>query len=309
MSPILKSTEALFPMTREKRHEPFEFDVLYWFFGISSTRGWCPAVTVRQILFAGVDIGSLSTDVVLLDGDRAVRGSSIVATGASIRKAAAEAMDAALAAAGATAADIVFTVATGYGRDRLETADQRVTEITCHARGARHLFPGALTVLDIGGQDCKVIRLGTDGKVADFAMNDKCAAGTGRFLEVMARTLEMDLEQMGVRSLAASRALPVSSTCTVFAESEAVSLIASGAAPEDIAWGIHLAISERIAALAERIGVAAPAVMTGGVAKNPAARKALEDRFRLRFLVPEEPQLAGALGAALIALERNRSPH
>ncbi|RJP20515.1 MAG: 2-hydroxyglutaryl-CoA dehydratase [Deltaproteobacteria bacterium] len=272
-------------------------------------RGWCTAVTARPILFAGVDIGSLSTDVVLLDGDRRIRGASIVSTGASIRRAAREAIDAALAAADAAEEEIAFTVATGYGRDRLETADQRVTEITCHARGARHLFPGALSVLDIGGQDSKVIRLGHDGKVADFAMNDKCAAGTGRFLEVMARTLEMDLEQMGMRSLAASRSIPVSSTCTVFAESEAVSLIASGAAPEDIAWGIHLAIAERIAALAERIGIAEPAVMTGGVAKNPAARKALEDRFRLRFLVPDEPQLAGALGAALLALERNRSPH
>jgi predicted CoA-substrate-specific enzyme activase len=261
------------------------------------------------MLYAGIDIGSLSTDVVLLDADRAVVGSSITATWASTRKASREAMEAALAAAGAVREDIVCTVATGYGRDMVETADLRVTEITCHARGARHLFPGALTVLDIGGQDSKVIRLAHDGKVADFAMNDKCAAGTGRFLEVMARTLEMDLERMGARSLLASRSLPVSSTCTVFAETEVISLIASGAAPDDIAWGVHLAISERIAALAERIGIAPPAVMTGGVAKNPAARKALEDRFRIRFLVPQEPQLAGALGAALIALDRSRSPH
>ena len=266
-------------------------------------------MTGRPMLYAGIDIGSLSTDVVLLDAERAVRGSAITATGASTRKAVREALDAALAAAEATEADIVCTVATGYGRDRVESADLRVTEITCHARGARHLFPGALTVLDIGGQDSKVIRLAQDGRVADFAMNDKCAAGTGRFLEVMARTLEMDLEQMGARSLHASRSLPVSSTCTVFAESEVISLIASGAAPDDIAWGVHLAISERIAALAERIGIAPPAVMTGGVAKNPAARKALEDRFRVRFLVPQEPQLAGALGAALIALEGRHSPH
>jgi len=261
------------------------------------------------MLFAGIDVGSLSTDVVLLDGSRAVAGASIAATGASIRKAAREALDAALSMAAASAREIVFTVATGYGRDRVEFADHRVTEITCHARGARHLFPGTLTVLDIGGQDSKVIRLGQDGKVVDFAMNDKCAAGTGRFLDVMARTLEMDLEQMGKRSLRSTRTLQVSSTCTVFAESEVVSLIASGAAADDIAWGVPLAVSERIAALAERIGVAPPAVMTGGVAKNPAARKALEDRFRLKFHLPEEPQLTGALGAALIALERNRASH
>jgi predicted CoA-substrate-specific enzyme activase len=265
-------------------------------------------VSAPPRIYAGIDVGSLSTDVVLLDADRAVVGSAITATGASTRKAARETMEAALSAAGSRPGDIVCTVATGYGRGMVETADLRVTEITCHARGARHLFPGALSVLDIGGQDSKVIRLSHEGKVADFAMNDKCAAGTGRFLEVMARTLEMDLEQMGGRSLLASRSLPVSSTCTVFAETEVISLIASGAAPDDIAWGVHLAISDRIAALAERIGVVPPAVMTGGVAKNPAARKALEDRFRIRFLVPEEPQLTGALGAALIALERSRSP-
>jgi len=266
-------------------------------------------VTGRPALYAGIDIGSLSTDVVLLDAERNVLGSAITATGASTRKAAREALETALDAAGGSADEIVCTVATGYGREMVESADLRVTEITCHARGARHLFAGALTVLDIGGQDSKVIRLSHDGRVADFAMNDKCAAGTGRFLEVMARTLEMDLEQMGARSLLASRSLPVSSTCTVFAESEVISLIASGHAPDDIAWGVHLAISERIAALAERIGIAPPAVMTGGVAKNPAARKALEDRFRVRLLVPREPQLAGALGAALIGLERSRSPH
>jgi predicted CoA-substrate-specific enzyme activase len=261
------------------------------------------------MLFAGIDVGSLSTDVVLLDADRNIAAAAIAATGASIRKAARETFDAALSMACASSGEIVCTVATGYGRDRVEFADHRVTEITCHARGARHLFPGALTVLDIGGQDSKVIRLGLDGKVADFAMNDKCAAGTGRFLDVMARTLEMDLEQMGARSLRASQSLHVSSTCTVFAETEVVSLIASGAAPEDIAWGVHLAISERIAMLAERLGVVPPAVLTGGVAKNPAARKALEDRFRLRFLLPEEPQATGALGAALIALERKRPSH
>ena len=157
-------------------------------------------MTEERTLYAGIDIGSLSTDVVLLDGNLAVVGSAITATGASTRKAAREALDAALRAGGATEREIAFTVATGYGRESAEGADLRVTEITCHARGARRLFPGALTVLDIGGQDCKVIRLGPDGKVADFVMNDKCAAGTGRFLEVMARTLEMDLERMGERS-------------------------------------------------------------------------------------------------------------
>ncbi len=260
-------------------------------------------MTTRRTLFAGVDVGSLSTDVVLLDARGRIAGSAITATGASSLRAAREAMSRALEEARCGAADIARTVATGYGRERVAPADAAVTEITCHARGARRLFPEAATVLDVGGQDSKVIRLSRDGKVADFAMNDKCAAGTGRFLEVMARTLEMDLEQMGPRSLASRRPLHVNATCTVFAESEVISLIASGASPEDIAWGVHLAIADRIAALAERVGISPPVVMTGGVAKNPGARKALEERFGLPLLVPEEPQLAGALGAALIARE------
>jgi len=261
-------------------------------------------VTRRTSLFAGIDIGSLSTDVVLLDRGGNVAGSAVVATGASTRKACAEALGRALAEAGGTESDVAFAVATGYGRESVASAGLRVTEITCHARGARHLFPEARTVLDIGGQDSKVIRLSPDGKVIDFAMNDKCAAGTGRFLEVMARALEMDLEEMGPRSLLSKKALAVSSMCTVFAESEVISLIASGAAPEDIARGIHAAVADRIAALAERVGMGPPAVMTGGVAKNPGARKALEDRFGLSLLVPGEPQTAGALGAALIAREK-----
>jgi len=264
-------------------------------------------VTGRRPLFAGIDIGSLSTDVVLLDAGGGVAGSAVVATGASTRKACAEALARALAGAGGGEADIAFAVATGYGRESVSSAGLRVTEITCHARGARHLFPEARTVFDIGGQDSKVIRLSPDGKVIDFAMNDKCAAGTGRFLEVMARALEMDLEEMGPRSLRSKKALAVSSMCTVFAESEVISLIASGAAPEDIARGIHAAVADRIAALAERTGIVPPAVMTGGVAKNPGARKALEDRFGLSLLVPVEPQTAGALGAALIAREKGPS--
>jgi predicted CoA-substrate-specific enzyme activase len=266
-------------------------------------------VSHRRVLFAGIDVGSLSTDVVLLDGKGTLRGAAVVATGASTQKACEAALSGALDAACGAAADIALTVSTGYGRERVPSADLKVTEITCHARGARHLFPDARTVLDIGGQDSKVIRLLPDGRVADFAMNDKCAAGTGRFLEVMARTLEIDLQQLGPKALLSGRSVTVSSMCTVFAESEVVSLIASGTPVEDIAWGVHLAIADRIAALVDRVGSVAPAVMTGGVAKNPAARKALEDRFGFRLLVPEEPQIAGALGAALIAREKSRPSH
>jgi predicted CoA-substrate-specific enzyme activase len=254
-----------------------------------------------------VDVGSLSTDVVLLDGDGAVAAEAVVATGASIASAVDEALGRALSAAGAEAGDVACLAATGYGRDRVGGAALRATEITCHAKGAARLFPGAATVLDVGGQDSKVIRLAPGGKVADFAMNDKCAAGTGRFLEVMARTLGMDLAELGERSLRSGRPLPVSSMCTVFAESEVVSLIASGASPEDIAMGVHGSIAERLSALAERVGAAEPVVMTGGVAKNPAARRAIELRLGVRLLVPPEPQTVGALGAALLALERGRA--
>ncbi len=264
---------------------------------------------MNRTLFAGIDIGSLSTEAILLDAEGTEAGSAIVATGASTKKACEEALSRALGEAGSAPSAIVFTVSTGYGREMVPSADLAVTEITCHARGARHLFPQARTVLDIGGQDSKVIRLTPDGKVADFAMNDKCAAGTGRFLEVMARTLEMDLEEMGPRSLLSRKTVAVSSMCTVFAESEVISLIASGTPPEDIARGIHLAIADRIAALAERVGMASPAVMTGGVAKNPGARRALEGKIGFPLLVPEEPQLAGALGAALIAREKSRAHH
>ncbi len=262
-----------------------------------------------RLLYAGIDIGSLSTDVVLLGPAGDPAGTAVVPTGASSRKACAEALSRALSMAGATIGEIAYTVSTGYGRELVPNADLKVTEITCHARGARHLFPEARTVLDIGGQDSKVIRLSEDGKVSDFAMNDRCAAGTGRFLEVMARALEMDLEEMGPRSLGSRRTLLVSSMCTVFAESEVVSLIAAGEAPEDIARGIHLAIAERICALAERVGVVSPAVLTGGVAKNPGARRALEERLGVPLLAPEDPQLTGALGAALIARENGTPRH
>lgn len=258
-------------------------------------------------LFAGIDIGSISTEVVLLDPDGRVAGAAVVATGASPRRACEEAFSRALSEAGTDRGAVRFSVSTGYGREKAAPADLAVTEITCHARGARHLFPEARTVLDVGGQDTKVIRLTGAGRVADFVMNDKCAAGTGRFLEVMARTLEMDLEELGPRSLRSRKAAAISSMCTVFAESEVISLIASGTCLEDIARGIHAAIAERIAALAERIGMESPAVMTGGVARNPGARAALEERFGLSLLVPRDPQLAGALGAALIAREKRRA--
>ncbi len=207
----------------------------------------------------------------------------------------------ALESAGLTADDVANVVATGYGRASTDFASKTVTEITCHAIGARRLFAEARTVIDIGGQDSKVIKLADDGRVEDFAMNDKCAAGTGRFLEVMARSLDTDLASLGRLSGLSTEDVRISSTCTVFAESEVVALVAKGAAKEDIIRGLHRSVSERIYAMVTRLRAQPPFVMTGGVAKNSGVIAALEERLGGKLLVPNEPQIVGALGAAIAA--------
>jgi predicted CoA-substrate-specific enzyme activase len=257
------------------------------------------------MIYGGLDVGSLSTDAVLIDEEGRILAYSVQPTGASSVKAATSAFEEALRSAGIPSGAVRRLVSTGYGRARVDFAAEQVTEITCHARGARYLFPETRTVLDIGGQDSKGILLSPNGRVLDFAMNDKCAAGTGRFLEVMARALEVDLCEMGERSLHATEGLSVSSTCTVFAESEVVGLIAEGHGVDDIIRAIHRAIAARTAGLIERLGVEPEVTMTGGVAKNIGVVKALEERLGHPLNVYEEPQIVGALGAALIASERD----
>ncbi|MCL5103493.1 MAG: acyl-CoA dehydratase activase [Armatimonadetes bacterium] len=249
---------------------------------------------------AGIDIGSLSTDAVILRGDN-ILSYAIVPTLSSSEIAAVSAYDSALELAGLDRGEISNIVATGYGRGSIEFADRAVTEITCHAVGARRLFPEGATVIDIGGQDSKVIRLAQDGRVEDFAMNDKCAAGTGRFLEVMARSLDTDLTSLGELSGLATQDLRISSTCTVFAESEVVALVAKGIPKEDIIRGLHRSIAERIYGMVARLRAGGPFVMSGGVAKNSGVVAAIEERLDSPIFVPEEPQVVGALGAALIA--------
>ncbi|OGP60101.1 MAG: 2-hydroxyglutaryl-CoA dehydratase [Deltaproteobacteria bacterium RBG_13_61_14] len=256
------------------------------------------------MLFAGIDVGSLSAKVILLDESRKVVGEAITLTGASSIKAAERSYAEALAQAGARREDVAVVVSTGYGRDRIPFAHKRVTEISCHAKGASALFPETRTVIDIGGQDSKVIRVDGNGRVQSFQMNDKCAAGTGRFLEVMARALEVELSEMGPLSRQSRNRMTVSSVCTVFAESEVVSLIASGAQREDIIRGIHAAIADRTRSLAGRVGIEPEVTMTGGVAKNAGVVAELSERLGLRLNLPEEPQTAGALGAALFACEQ-----
>ncbi|TFF88843.1 MAG: 2-hydroxyglutaryl-CoA dehydratase [Promethearchaeota archaeon] len=200
----------------------------------------------------------------------------------------------------------VFVMSTGYGRNTIDIADDRVTEITAHARGVQYFFPDASSVIDIGGQDSKAIVMSKKtGSVIDFQMNDKCAAGTGRFLEVMAHALEVPIDQFGVLALKSDKPASISSTCTVFAESEVISLFAQGASKRDIASGIHKSIARRVAGMAKRIGVGPKLVFCGGVAKNDAVKKYLEEELGFEIFRPEYPQLTGAIGAAIIAQEKS----
>ncbi|MBW1669141.1 MAG: 2-hydroxyglutaryl-CoA dehydratase [Deltaproteobacteria bacterium] len=251
-------------------------------------------------IYAGIDIGSLSSEAVIL-GENGILGYSVRNTGADPQRVAQECMEEALARANVAKEDVLSIVATGYGRIRVPFADREITEITCHAKGAHFLFPETRTVIDIGGQDSKVITLDERGAVTDFAMNDRCAAGTGRFLEVMATALETKLSELGQRSLEAKKGVPISSMCTVFAESEVISLIAEGKRREEIMRGLHEAISSRVYRMAKKLRVKKEITFTGGVAKNQGIVKVLEVLFKMPVNVPDEPQIVGALGAALYA--------
>jgi predicted CoA-substrate-specific enzyme activase len=254
-----------------------------------------------NMISAGIDVGSLVTKVVLLK-DGKIAGSSIVSSRTNPRKAGEQALEKAITRANCKRKDIKRIVATGYGRNSFSFADKAVTELTCHATGAHHLNPDIRTVIDIGGQDSKVIRLDETGKMSDFAMNDKCAAGTGRFLEVMAQALEIGLDSMGGFSLQSAKPCSLSSTCTVFAETEVISLIASGAKKEDIVAGLHLSIARRVGSMAKGLGLQKEIAFTGGVAKNSGVRSAFEEFLGMKFAsIDEDPQIIGSLGAALVA--------
>jgi len=251
-----------------------------------------------RIRTAGIDVGSRTTKVAVLEDGRLVN-SRIVDTGTDPLARARELLD-------GCRADTV--VATGYGRHlaRERLGFPVITEIKAHALGANRLFPECRTVIDIGGQDSKVIRV-ESGRQVNFEMNDRCAAGTGRFLEVMAMTLGYTVGEFGTEALKASASVAINSMCTVFSESEVISLIAGGESKQSIALGLHESIVSRLLALVGRVGVESPVVLTGGVALNPCIRTLLERRLGLRLLVPEGPQIVGALGAALSV--RNGSAH
>jgi (R)-2-hydroxyacyl-CoA dehydratese activating ATPase len=251
---------------------------------------------------AGIDVGSLTAEVVIMDRGKVLHY-TIRPTGSNSRAAAELAVKETLQAAGLKRTDLKYIVATGYGRVSVDFSDKRITEITCHGRGAFYLNPDVRTIIDIGGQDSKVIRINEKGRVLDFAMNDKCAAGTGRFLEVMAQALEVELEGLADLSDQAQSSVSISSMCTVFAESEVVSLIARGLPREDIARGLHQSIAERTAGLANRVGLEEAVMFTGGVARNGAVVRALSEKLKMSVLIPPEPQITGAIGAALLAEE------
>lgn len=253
--------------------------------------------------FAGIDSGSTSTDVVILDKEGKMVNGTILPTGAGAAVGAERALEEALKDAGLQREDIDAIVTTGYGRTAISDGDKSITEITCHARGAHYLDPSVRTVIDIGGQDSKVIRLDENGNVVNFVMNDKCAAGTGRFLEMMARTMEMNLDQMSQAGLKYKEDITISSMCTVFAESEVVSLIAQNKPTDDIVHGLNKAVASKTAALAKRVGGEERYMMTGGVSKNLGLVKTLEEKLGTTLVVSDRAQLCGALGAALFAMD------
>ncbi|MCD8157175.1 MAG: acyl-CoA dehydratase activase, partial [Clostridiales bacterium] len=251
----------------------------------------------------GIDSGSTSTNAVILNEKREILSWAVIRTGARSGDSAEKILREILEKAGLDREEISLIISTGYGRVSIPFADRNVTEISCHAKGAHFLNPAVRTILDIGGQDSKAIRLDAHGDVADFVMNDKCAAGTGRFLERMARTLEIDIEELGPLSLKSTQNVEISSMCSVFAESEVISLIAQNKETADIARGIHRAIAGKAVSLLKRVGLEKEFMMTGGVAKNPGVVSALEESMGSPLYIYEQPEIVGALGAALFGLE------
>jgi len=256
--------------------------------------------------FLGVDIGAVSAKSVLLK-DNGMLFHAVMDTGSNIELISDRVTKRVLEKAKTSFNDVKGVVATGYGRISVPFSDKKITEITCHARGVHHLIPEVKTIIDIGGQDSKGIRVDEAGNVIDFVMNDKCAAGTGRFLEVMAKALELGVDELGSISLESKNPCRISSVCTVFAESEVVSLRAEGKARENIIAGIHKSIASRIGTMMSQIGREEVMVLTGGVAKNRGVIKALEDELKITMSIPENPQVTGALGAALLASDGIRS--
>lgn len=257
-----------------------------------------------MIYAAGVDVGSTQTKAVILSEKREIIARCLIDTGANVSLAAERAFREAAASAGITPESVAYVVGTGYGRYKVNFGNAQITEISCHARGANFLFPKTGTVIDMGGQDAKGIRVGPDGDVKDFVMNDKCAAGTGRFLSNAAETLGLGLDKIGPISLQAKKPVRLSTVCAVFVESDIMSYLAEGKTVPDILGGVHSAIAAHTVALVRRVGLEPEITFTGGVARNIGMVKALEEKLQLPLNVCEDSHYIGAIGAALFALER-----
>ncbi|HYM91370.1 MAG TPA: acyl-CoA dehydratase activase [bacterium] len=255
------------------------------------------------MLVAGVDVGSTQTKAIVMNDTRII-GRALLDTGARLTEAAAEAFRQALGTAGASEADVACVIGTGYGRFRVQFGHAQVTEISCHARGAVYLFPRTRSVLDIGGQDTKAISVSESGQVLDFCMNDKCSAGTGRFLGAASQALEIPLGELGPLAQTSKNPVTMTTTCTVFAESEILGWLARGRKTEDVLMGVHVAIASRSLSLLRRVGVEPEITFTGGVARNVAMVRLLGELTGVPVNVSEESHYCGAIGAALFALDR-----
>lgn len=257
--------------------------------------------------YVGIDVGSISTDIVVLDSNQSIVASGIQQTGSNGKKTASTLLEDLKKSINKPSGDFAsYIVSTGYGRRNIEHLDKAVTEITCHAVGAKHLFPATDTVLDIGGQDSKAIKIDKNAMVTDFQMNDRCAAGTGRFVEVMANALQVDLEELNNLYYEPGHAVTLNATCTVFAESEIISLLNDGISLPSIAKGLFKSIAERSLQLLVVINPGTNLTLTGGVAKNPALVNEIKHSFRGTVNIPTEPQSVGALGAAILAYKYGR---
>ena len=252
---------------------------------------------------AGVDVGSTQTKAIVIDEGGAIVARALVDTGANVVQAAERAFNEALASSGIPDIAVASVVGTGYGRYRVTFGNTQVTEISCHGRGAIHMFPRTRTVVDMGGQDTKAIRVAPTGEIVDFCMNDKCAAGTGRFLGAVAAALDIPLGELGPTALRSDRAVKISTTCTVFAESEVLAWLSRGKRMEDIVLGVHRSIVSRSMGLMRRVGVEPEVTFTGGVSRNAGVVKELNDALGFPVNVSDESHYMGALGAALFALD------
>ena len=257
-----------------------------------------------MIYVAGIDVGSTQTKGIIINDKLGIVARTLTDTGAYVSKVAERCFEEALQISSVKREDVAYVVGTGYGRYKVNFGDAQITEISCHARGAIYLFPNTRTVIDMGGQDAKGIKTGVDGDVKDFVMNDKCAAGTGRFLANAAEALSMSLGEIGEISLKAKNPVRLTTVCTVFVESDIMSYLAQNKKVEDILGGVHRAIAARTISLVRRVGIEPEVTFTGGVSKNIGMVRALEEKLGMKLNVSADSHFVGALGASIFALER-----